>query len=80
MQGGPDNYTTAHSYYARVLHLTNGDNVRALYGVLAVKNALEASGKGDVASSELCSLSRDRLLQLYASVDPTKAKIVEAVV
>ena len=35
LQGGGQNFKVAHRYYARVLELTYGDNVRALYGIAA---------------------------------------------
>jgi ER membrane protein complex subunit 2 len=79
LQGGTENYKVAHTYYARVLELTHGDNVRALYGVLAAKNALEASGEGGLVTNELSSLSRQRLLQLYEHAAPSKVQLVENV-
>ena len=40
LQGGGQNFKVAHRYYARVLELTYGDNVRALYGIAAAQSAL----------------------------------------
>lgn len=79
MQGGVQNYTVAHKYYARALELTHGDNVRALYGIIAAKAALEASGKAGVVSSELGSLSQQRLLQLYEQAAPSKVDLMQSV-
>jgi hypothetical protein len=78
MQGGAKNFSIAHKYYCRVLELSQGDNVRALFGVQATKSALDASGKAE-ASSELHSLSRGRLLQMYSKKAPEKVELVASV-
>ena len=46
--GGAANYRAAHSYYAAAIDLSEGENVRALYGLCATAaqlNALRDSGK-----------------------------------
>ena len=46
--GGAAHYRTAHSYYAAAVDLSEGENVRALYGLCATAaqlNALRESGK-----------------------------------
>lgn len=79
LQGGVQNFTVAHKYFARVLELTSGDNVRALYGIAAAQSALAASGAPSAANGELGSLSKQRLLQLYGQSAPGKAALVESV-
>ena len=46
--GGAAHYRTAHSYYAAAIDLSEGESVRALYGLCATAaqlNALKESGK-----------------------------------
>jgi hypothetical protein len=44
--GGASNYRNARSYYAAAVGLSNGDNVRALYGLTAATAQLMATKEG----------------------------------
>ena len=71
--GGAANYRNAHSYYAAAVDLSDGENVRALYGLCAAAaqlNVLKDSGKACPRANLGCQgvffTQIDQLLQATA--------------
>jgi ER membrane protein complex subunit 2 len=82
--GGHPNWRTARTYYSGVLELTEGKNVRALYGVCLCGSALQTKagrGASGVAAADddagLPALAAEALVQRYAVECPDKLALVK---
>ena len=66
------------------IELSEGSDVRALFGAVAVAAALAKSGAKETdsgsSSAELPGLAAQRLLQLYHQKAPAKLPLVEAAI
>ncbi|GLC49266.1 hypothetical protein PLESTB_000200500 [Pleodorina starrii] len=60
--GGPTNYKTARSYYAKAIELTAGGSLRALFGVLACSAHItdKATRVAESAERQHASLNQQR--------------------
>jgi len=62
------------------IELSEGTDVRALYGAVAVAGALQRikGGSSSADGAEIAALSAERLRQLYAARAPTKVPLLSA--
>ena len=91
--GDGDALRLAQKHYAAAIELSDGKDVRALYGAVAAAGALarlggkgggagatSAGGATSSASDEVAALAGARLAQLYAALSPGKAALAAAAV
>ncbi|KAF8056117.1 ATPK2 [Scenedesmus sp. PABB004] len=78
--GGAAQLRTARAYYAKALALSGGRSARALYGLVAVANALpdKDAGPPGSAGQELPREAAAALVELYARDAPAKLPLVRA--
>ncbi|CAL9003559.1 hypothetical protein PRUPE_6G340800 [Prunus persica] len=78
--GGLENLQTAKKYYASVIDLTGGKNIRALFGINLCTSAIGQLAKGrnkeDKESSELQSLAATALEKDYKQRAPDKLSLL----
>ncbi|KAG2452363.1 hypothetical protein HYH02_003385 [Chlamydomonas schloesseri] len=81
--GGPTNYKTARSYYAKAIELTAGGSLRALFGVLAcsahITDKVALQDARSRAQIELPEVSTQALLRIYKTHAPDKLPFVEPI-
>ncbi|GLI61847.1 hypothetical protein VaNZ11_004355 [Volvox africanus] len=81
--GGPTNYKTARSYYAKAIELTAGGSLRALFGVLAcsahITDKVTLQDARSRAQIELPDVSTQALLRIYKQHAPDKLPFVEPI-
>ena len=87
--GDADALRLAQKHYAAAIELSDGRDVRALYGAVAAAGALQrmpapkggaAAAESSAASEQVAALSAQRLAQLYAAHAPDKAALAAAAV
>ncbi|GIL75572.1 hypothetical protein Vretimale_15176 [Volvox reticuliferus] len=81
--GGPTNYKTARSYYAKAIELTAGGSLRALFGVLAcsahITDKVTLQDARSRAQIELPDVTTQALLRIYKQHAPDKLPFVEPI-
>ncbi|EFJ50259.1 hypothetical protein VOLCADRAFT_73964 [Volvox carteri f. nagariensis] len=81
--GGPTNYKTARSYYAKAIELTAGGSLRALFGVLAcsahITDKVALQDARSRAQIELPEVTSQALLRIYKQHAPDKLPFVEPI-
>lgn len=77
-QGGAANVSAALAYYSKVISLSKGGNVRALYGALASACYLGGLKGSREDHQELVEVAGRALLQMYERMAPDKVPLVRA--
>lgn len=82
--GGIENLRLARGYYSAAIEFSDGENLRALYGVCLCASAIQASARSSKGvkaeeSSDLPAIAADAIEQIYKKRCPDKIGLVKSI-